>query len=64
MTKEFPLKVAAGKADPATIALVDELLAQSGPEAQAAALAIIGRHGPDRRHRSEQRSCREGPFAA
>ena len=31
MTREFPLKVAAGKLDPATLALVDELLAQPGP---------------------------------
>ena len=31
MTKEFPLEVARGKADPATVALADELLAQPGP---------------------------------
>ncbi|HEX3448671.1 MAG TPA: HEAT repeat domain-containing protein, partial [Isosphaeraceae bacterium] len=46
MTKEFPLKINRGQSDPATIALVDELMTQSGSEAQAAALAIIGRLGP------------------
>ncbi len=46
MTKEFPLKINRGESDPATIALVDELMAQSGSEAQASALAIIGRLGP------------------
>ena len=46
MSREFPLEVAAGKADPATIALADELLAQPGPFAQAAALRILGRLGP------------------
>ncbi len=46
MMKEFPLKISAGKYDPATLALIDELCAQPGPEAQAAALALIGRLGP------------------
>jgi hypothetical protein len=46
MTKEFPLEVAAGKADPGVVALADELLAESGPFAQAAALRILGRLGP------------------
>ena len=46
MTKEFPLKVASGKVDPATIALVDELLARPDPEARAEALGILGRIGP------------------
>ena len=46
MTKEFPLKIDRGQSDPATIALVDELMALSGSEAQASALAMIGRMGP------------------
>jgi len=46
MTKEFPLEVARGKPDPSTVALADELLAQPGPFAQAAALRILGRLGP------------------
>ena len=46
MMKEFPLKISAGKNDPATLALIGELSAQPGPEAQAAALALIGRLGP------------------
>jgi hypothetical protein len=46
MTKDFPLKINRGQSDPATIALVDELMALSGSEAQASALAIIGRMGP------------------
>ena len=46
MMKEFPLKVSPGKRDPATLALVDELSTQPGAEAQAAALALIGRIGP------------------
>ena len=46
MLKEFPLKISAGTRDPATLALIEELSAQPGPEAQAAALALIGRQGP------------------
>ena len=46
MLKEFPLEISAGTRDPATLALIDELSAQPGPEAQAAALALIGRAGP------------------
>jgi HEAT repeat protein len=46
MVKEFPFKISAGKSDPATLALIDELSAQPGPEAQAAALSLIGRLGP------------------
>ncbi len=46
MMKEFPLEVSAGKRDPATLALIDELSTQPRPEAQAAALALIGRLGP------------------
>ena len=40
------MKVAPGKLDPATMALVDELLAQPDPDARAAALEILGRIGP------------------
>jgi len=46
MSKEFPLSVSPGTADPATLALVEELSAQAIPESQAAALALIGRMGP------------------
>jgi hypothetical protein len=46
MSNEFPLAVARGKHDPATVALADELLGQPGPFAQAAALRILGRLGP------------------
>ena len=46
MMKEFPLKISRGKRDPATLALIDELSTQPDPEAQAAALAFIGRVGP------------------
>jgi len=46
MTREFPMEVAPGEADPRTVALADELLAQPGPFAQAAALQILGRLGP------------------
>jgi HEAT repeat protein len=46
MSKEFPIKISPGKADAATVALLDELMAQPMPEAQAAGLALIGRLGP------------------
>ena len=46
MTKEFPLKISPAKADGATLALLEELSAQAVPEAQAAALTLIGRLGP------------------
>jgi HEAT repeat protein len=46
MIKEFPLKISRGMCDPATLALIDELATQPIPEAQAAALAFIGRLGP------------------
>src|SRR5262249_50904924 len=39
-------EVVRGQADPAIVALVDELLAQPGPFAQAAGLEILGRMGP------------------
>jgi HEAT repeat protein len=46
MTKEFPLKVAAGNLDPATLVLIDDMLGQPGPDPRAAALGILGRIGP------------------
>ncbi len=46
MAKEFPLDVKPGKAEPALIALIDELLASPLPEARASALALVGRLGP------------------
>jgi HEAT repeat protein len=46
MTKEFSLKVAPGHLDPETMAMIDELLAQRDPDAQAAALGVLGRIGP------------------
>jgi len=46
MADKFPLKVKKGQADPPLVALVDELLQNSTPQAQAAALAILGRLGP------------------
>ena len=47
MLKEFPLKIVRlARRDPAMLALIEELAAQPGPEAQAAALALIGRQGP------------------
>jgi HEAT repeat protein len=46
MMKEFPLKISRGNRDPATLALIDELSSQPNAEAQAAALAFIGRLGP------------------
>jgi HEAT repeat protein len=46
MAKEFPLDVKPGAADAATVALVDELLAQPAAAAQAAALDTLARIGP------------------
>jgi hypothetical protein len=46
MSREFPLKVAAGRLEPATLALVDDMLAQPRPDPQAEALGILGRIGP------------------
>ncbi len=63
MMKEFPLKISRGKSDPATLALIDELLAQPGAEAQAAALALHRPAGTGRRRRAERRSRGESPFA-
>ncbi len=64
MSNEFPLAVARGKPDPATVALADELLGQPGPFAQAAALRDSRPRGPVNRWRSSnpiprQRSVRE-----
>src|SRR5262249_5633336 len=46
MSKEFPLRVNQGAADPALRAMIGELLKNPVPEAQAAALGVIGRLGP------------------
>jgi HEAT repeat protein len=46
LSREFPLRVAAGKADAATLALIDELLAEAAPTARSAALGLLGRVGP------------------
>ena len=46
MAREFPLKVDAGTLDPATLALIDDMLAHPGPAPRAAALGILGRIGP------------------
>jgi HEAT repeat protein len=46
MTKEFPLVVQRGQTDPALELTIDDLLKTPVPEAQAAALAVIGRIGP------------------
>ncbi|MDR3637657.1 MAG: HEAT repeat domain-containing protein, partial [Isosphaeraceae bacterium] len=44
--KEFPLKVERGKADAAVLSKLEELLDGPSPDAQAAALAVLGRLGP------------------
>jgi HEAT repeat protein len=46
MAKEFPLDLKPGRAEPATIALVDELLSSPIPDARASGLALVGRVGP------------------
>ena len=47
MAREFPLKVATGKPDPATMAMVDELLARPDPRTpRPPALGSCGRIGP------------------
>jgi HEAT repeat protein len=46
MSKEFPLKVDRGVTDPALRAVITDLLKNPVPEAQAAALGVIGRLGP------------------
>ncbi len=46
MSKEFPLKVASGKMDAATLALIDDMLEHPRPEPRTAALSILGRIGP------------------
>ena len=46
MSREFPVRVASGRPDAETLALVDELLARPVPGARAAGLGLIGRVGP------------------
>ena len=46
MARDFPLDVKPGRAEPSTVALIDELLASPLPDARASALALIGRLGP------------------
>ncbi len=46
MSREFPLRLEAGKPDPAARELVGELLASAIPDAKAAGVALIGRIGP------------------
>jgi HEAT repeat protein len=46
MGKEFPLRVERGTADPQLAAVLDDLLENPVPEAQAAALAVLQRLGP------------------
>jgi HEAT repeat protein len=45
MAKEFPLNLKRGQADPALLSVIDDLLAKPEPEAQAAALDVLGRWG-------------------
>ncbi|WP_406697738.1 HEAT repeat domain-containing protein [Singulisphaera sp. Ch08] len=46
MAEKFPLKVKPGQADAQLVALLDDLLKNQTPQAQAAALAILSRLGP------------------
>lgn len=46
MSEKFPLKVKPGQADAQLITLIDDLLKNPTPQAQTAALAILGRLGP------------------
>jgi HEAT repeat protein len=46
MAKKFPLDLEWGKADTQILELIDDLLGQTAPAGQAAALEIIGRLGP------------------
>ena len=46
MTKDFPLNVKPGPAEPALAAVLDELLASPVPEARAAALGVLSQLGP------------------
>ncbi len=46
MSREFPLEIKSGAAEPQIIALLEELLSQPVASAQAAALRILGRLGP------------------
>jgi hypothetical protein len=46
MSQDFPLKISRGKPDPATASLINDLLAEPGADAQAAALAMLDKLGP------------------
>ena len=47
MAKDFPLAVEPGKADPALLAVIDELLANPLVESKTTALGLLGRLGPN-----------------